>query len=122
MDPTLVARGLAGNRMLIGAGLTLAPQRAARRWIGPHSDSEGAQLMARAVGARDVGLALGTLATLRRRSQRGPWLQAAALADGIDFAATLAAARSLPRGAAAFGLAMSGVSTVAGVWLVKRLG
>jgi hypothetical protein len=66
-----VARGLAGNRLLIGAGLAAAPRVAAQGWIGPHSEDEGAKLMARAVGARDVGLALGTFPRCRADASAG---------------------------------------------------
>ena len=122
MDAMTVARSLARNRAIIGAGLTLAPRLTARSWIGAQSDVEGAQLMARATGARDIGLALGTLTALPRRRQRRRWLEASALADGVDFVATLAARRSLQPGALAFGLGMSGASTLVGLWLLRELG
>jgi hypothetical protein len=122
VEAKTVARGLAGNRLLIGAGLAAAPRLAAQSWIGPHSEDEGAKLMARAVGARDVGLALGTLSALPRKRQRRRWLEAAAIADGIDLLATLAAWRSLPGRALAFGLFMTVGSTLTDLWLIRELG
>jgi hypothetical protein len=122
VDPKTVAKGLAVNRLLIGAGMTAVPGLATRMWIGAHADNDGARLMARAAGARDAGLALGTLASLGHKRQRGRWLEAAALADGVDLLATLAARRSLPPKAVAVGTALAGASAGMHLWLRRRLG
>jgi hypothetical protein len=122
LDPVTAACGLALNRAAIGALLTLAPTRGARGWIGGREAVRpGARLFGRALGARDVGIALGTLRALSDGRPVRPWSQAALIADSVDFLATLAAARSIPRGAAAFGLVMSGGSTALGAWLTRAL-
>jgi len=123
VDAKLVARSLAGNRALIGAGLALLPKLASRGWVGPQqSEAPGAQLLARATGARDLGIAAGVLTTVESRRKRGAWLRAQLLADAVDFGATLAVARSLPPSARAVGLGMSGGSTLVAAWLVRELG
>lgn len=121
MDPQRAARSLSLNRALIGALLTVAPAVAGRSWIGADAQREGAKLFGRAVGARDVALALGTLDALREGRSVRRWAQAAALADAVDFLATLAARDDLPRAALAFGLVMTGGSTGVGLWLSRAL-
>jgi hypothetical protein len=121
MEPEKAARGLAINRLLIGSLLTLFPTRTARGWIARHSRNEGARLFARALGARDVGLAVGMLGALREGTPARPWAQAAVLADGVDFGATFAARHALPAGSLGFGLLMSGASTALGLWLSSTL-
>lgn len=122
MDGKRIARFLAVNRIAIGAALTAVPALATRGWIGPHAGNEGAQLMARAIGGRDVGLGAGLLATLENRRQRVRWLEAAALADAVDFVATVAARRSLPPVPLAIGTSMAGASALAHLWLSRELG
>ncbi len=128
VDAKKLATGLAATRLAIGAGLAGAPRTATRGWIGPHSENEGARLMARAVGGRDIGLAAGILASLpgRRRWGRSGaaqrWVEAAAFADAIDFLATVAARRSLPPTALAVGTSMAGASAAAHLWLSRQLG
>ncbi len=122
LEPSAAARALAANRALIGTFLVLAPTRGARGWIGSvEARRPGARLFGRALGARDVGIALGTLRALDRRESARPWALAALIADGVDFMATLAARRQIPRGAFAFGALMSGLSTALGAWLSATL-
>lgn len=118
MDSATVTRALATTRLAIGAGMVLAPQITARMWIGPSADADPTRLMARAAGARDVGLALGTIDSLSRPGHSRPWLGAAVLADSVDALATLAARRALPQ--PAFGAALAGASAAAHLWLLQR--
>lgn len=122
MDAKTTAKALAATRLLIGAGLVLAPAAATRMWIGPHAGNEGSQVMARAMGARDAGLGLGTLASLGQKDERRRWLEAAVLADGVDLVATLAARRSLPAAAVTGAASVAGASAAAHLWLRHRLG
>jgi hypothetical protein len=76
----------------------VAPNLVARPWIGEAADSNGARLLARAMGGRDLALGLGTLRGLAQSDQTGrPWVALSGLADGIDALVTLMAFRSLPR-------------------------
>lgn len=107
---------LAANRVLFGVAFLAAPSRSARGWIGRAASRDGTQVVTRALGARDVGLGLGALQALGRTGgDPRPWLAAAALADGADFAATLAAREGLPDAGVRFGAAMAGASTVIAV-------
>lgn len=70
-----------------------------RPWIGLDARRPSSRLLARALGARDLALGLGTLASTGRDRRR--WLVAALLADGADLLLTLGAREQLPqRGAA----------------------
>jgi hypothetical protein len=81
-----------------------------RAWIGKQARLPGAQLLARAVGARDLTLGLGGLQALRRNDGSArPWLAAAAVCDAVDFGATWTAGRGIPREARSGVLAIAGV-------------
>jgi hypothetical protein len=95
-------RALAGlisfGRLLIGIAFIAEPKLMERAWIGRQARVPGAQVLARAVGARDLAMGLGgAQAVARDDGSAGPWLAAAAICDAVDFGATLAAGRRIPR-------------------------
>ena len=89
------------GRFLFGVVFISKPQLMEQAWIGKQARLPGAQLLARAVGARDLTLGLGGMQALARDdgSSARPWLAAAAVCDAVDFGATLAAGPSVPRDA-----------------------
>jgi hypothetical protein len=110
-------RKLAGlisfGRFLFGAAFIAQPNLMDRAWIGKQARLPGAQVLARAVGARDLAVGLGGLqAVARDDGSARPWLGAAAICDAVDFGATYAAGRGIPREA------RKGVLAVAGVFAV----
>jgi len=110
MAQLALARFTATARLLIGGGFLVAPGLAMRPWIGDAAAHPSARLLARAVGARDVALALGTLGAARRGALR-PWLAAALLADATDLALTVAQRDRLPaRGRLVSAIAGAGVA------------
>ena len=98
--------------MLIGATLALLPRLATANWVGSDSRRPGTKALARAVGARDLGLGLGVLKSLSDGSPLRPWLAASALADAADFAATLAHGDRFPASGRAAVLAIAGGSAL----------
>jgi hypothetical protein len=99
------------GRFLFGVAFIARPQLMERAWIGKQARLPGAQLLARAVGARDLVLGLGGLQALNRNDGSArPWLAAAGICDAVDFGATWAAGRGIPR------QARSGVLAIAGVF------
>jgi hypothetical protein len=97
MNPRTLLTTLAAGRLLIGAALVAKPQsQVGTGWIGEDAKRPTAAVAFRAVGARDMALALGTLATRRSGGPLKPWLLAATLADATDLAATFAAGRAVP--------------------------
>lgn len=99
----MLMRILAGvislGRFLIGIAFIGQPKLMDRGWIGRQARLPGAQVLARAVGARDTAIGLGGLqAVARNDGSARSWLAAAALCDAVDFGATLSAGRGIPRG------------------------
>jgi hypothetical protein len=101
------------GRFLFGVAFIAKPELMEPAWIGKQARLPGAQLLARAVGARDLTLGLGGLQALRRDDGSArPWLAAAAVCDVVDFGATSAAGRGIPRQARNGVLAIAGVSAL----------
>ena len=119
MDVLAAARVLALGRVGFGAAMLVAPGLAGRPWIGDAADTPGGSIAVRALGVRD--LILGGIAA--HVVDRGPVAaraaQANAIADLVDFTATLAARRSLPPTAAGV-IALAGGAAIAGT-VVSRL-
>ena len=98
-------------RFLFGVAFIAEPKLMERAWIGKQARLPGAQLLTRAVGARDLALGLGGLqAVTRNDGTARPWLAAAAVCDVVDFGATWTAGRAIPR------QARNGVLAIAGVF------
>ena len=125
MDAKPFAVALALNRIAMGAGFALSPATAGPSWVGRrHARRAGVRVLARGLGARDVGLGAGALAalTLDDDGAARAWMAAHAVADGVDLAETLAAARELPSAPAAFAIVMAAASTAVAVWSAATLG
>jgi hypothetical protein len=109
----------ARGRMAIGAALVLAPRLAGPMWIGDDADRRSVKVLARALGARDAALGLGIAVALDRGKPVRGWLEGAALADGVDLAATLLAGKSIPR-RARLGVALIAGASMIGCALLSR--
>src|SRR3954453_23754810 len=101
MTAETIAKQVAYGRVAIGVVLVLAPKRILRPWIGDVADTTGGRVIGAAFGARDLAMGAGTVHALSTGAPGRPWLLASAVVDAVDFGATLAARRSLPRTAAA---------------------
>ncbi|HEX7291086.1 MAG TPA: hypothetical protein VF250_08180 [Conexibacter sp.] len=110
MNPRTMLTTLAAGRLAIGALLVAKPQGpAGTGWIGEDAKRPTTAVPFRAVGARDMALALGTLGAQRSGSPLKPWLLAATLADTVDLVSTFAAGRAVPKaGKAAIALLAGG--------------
>jgi hypothetical protein len=99
------------GRFVFGVAFIAEPKLMERAWIGKQARLPGAQLLTRAVGARDLALGLGGLQALTRDDGSArPWLAAAAVCDAVDFGATWTTSRGIP------GQARNGVLAIAGVF------
>jgi hypothetical protein len=124
MAPKTAATGFAVSRVVFGLGLVLAPGRAGASWIGRKAAAHPqTQVFARALGARDVVLGAGALRALRRdeRDVARLWVTGAAVADGTDVLAALAARRHLPNNLLAFVLVAATAYTAVNAWSAKAL-
>jgi hypothetical protein len=99
-------------RIAYGAALVAAPSRLTRRWLGPAAEHGPTQLLARALGAREVLLHAGGLAAALRGRPVRPWLAASIAGDLTDIASTLAARRELPGESPAATAAVAGGSAL----------
>ncbi len=101
------------GRFVFGVAFIAEPKLMERAWIGKQARLPGAQLLARAVGARDLALGIGGLQAVKRGDGSArPWMAAAAVCDLVDFGATMAAGPSIPRQARTGVLAIAGVFSV----------
>jgi hypothetical protein len=120
MTAETIAKQVAYGRVAIGAALVLAPKLVLRPWIGEVGNTTGGRVLGAGFGARDLAMGAGAIHALRTGGPVRPWLLASAIVDAVDFAATFAARRSLPRGAAATCvLAATGVA--ASLWTAREL-
>jgi hypothetical protein len=115
------ARAIAAGRIVVGAGLMCAPALAGRGWIGDDAGRPGAQVFCRALGERDLILGALTLHVADRPGIGPRTVATCAVADAVDFAATLAVRDQLPASAAAGAMAVAGGSAVAGLALAAAL-
>jgi hypothetical protein len=121
MTPRSLARLQAAGRLALGGAVILAPGRIAGAWVGGAADTRDGQTLAIGLGARDVGIALGTLHALRGRRGAAPWLRAGIVADAADVVATLRARDSLPPLAGPVVAALAGGSVLLGAYLQATL-
>ena len=111
----ILAVSVLGLRVAYGAALVAAPERLTRRWLGPATACDPAQVALRGLGAREVLLHAGGLAATLRGGAVRPWLAASVAGDLSDIAATAAGRRGLPAGAAPATLAVAGASAAISV-------
>ena len=76
MDARPLARQHAFGRVLVGAGLALAPRLAGSGWMGRDSRRPATQVAIRALGARDLVIGLGTAYTAGQGFGARPWVLA----------------------------------------------
>ena len=88
------------GRILFGTVFISQPKVMDQGWIGKQARLPGAQVLSRAVGARDLAMGLGGLqAAVRNDGSARAWMAGAALCDAVDFGATYAAGKKIPRSA-----------------------
>jgi hypothetical protein len=108
VDPREAARTLSLGRVALGAWLFATPRLGTEGWIGRRAREPGVKVIARGLGARDVGIGAATLATLASGRPLRPLLAAALLADTTDLVTTLLTRDHLPRFAAPLLVAAAG--------------
>jgi hypothetical protein len=116
------AGGLAAARVTLGVVAYAAPALPARPWIGDAaSRTTATTVLARALGARDLGLGAGLLLAARHGAPTRGWVEAGALADLGDLVATLLSFRELPRGGRWLILAVTAGAVAAGRLLAAEV-
>jgi hypothetical protein len=75
------------------------PRLSVSGWIGAPAAHPAAGVLTRALGAREIGLGLGLLASADRSRPLRPWLAAGIIADATDLIASVSAREHLPKAA-----------------------
>jgi hypothetical protein len=98
-----------------------APALPGRPWVGEAAETPAGHVLARALGARDLALGLGTLIALRRGAPVRGWIEGGGLSDVGDVVATVLAFRSLPRWGRWLVLAAAGSGAAASFVVASRV-
>jgi hypothetical protein len=117
MQPRDVARAYAAGRVAIGVVALLAPRPIGRLWLGAAGGTAGGGVAMRALGVRDLVLGAMALHTLDHPEVAPRWQRTCAAVDGLDFAATAVARRSLPPVGSALVMALAAGGAATGAWL-----
>jgi hypothetical protein len=120
MEPRDRALLHARARIAVGAAFVLFPGLAGRMWIGAPAASRPVKVLARAFGARDLAIGLGVVIALDRGAPVRGWIEAGALSDAIDTAASLLAGSSIPPLIRWPAIAVGAVSTKIGMQLAPE--
>lgn len=122
MSARLGARAIALGRVALGGALVLAPEAAARGWVGEGLAARpGVQALVRSLGARDFVIGLIAVHTAGNPAVGPRWQRTCAAVDGVDALATALAARDLPRSGVAGVVALASGTAVAELLLARRL-
>lgn len=118
-----LVRALAVGRIVFGAAMLAAPERAGKAWIGKRAAKHsGTQAVTQGFGARDVALGVGALQALARGQDARTWVGIAALCDVADLGATVAR-DDLPSGGRALVTALaSGAILISAAYLAGGSG
>jgi len=117
MDARKTATQLAIGRIVIGAALVAAPEKVTSGWIGADADREGARVLGRAVGVRDLVIGVGQLSGIRAGYGAAGWFRAGGAGDVVDLGATLAAGDRIPTLGRYSVAALALTSAVLSAWL-----
>jgi hypothetical protein len=116
-----LARAVAAGRVVAGAALLIAPSVAGRSWIGDDAQRPAVQAVVRGLGIRDLILGALTLHVAARPGVGPRTVATCAVADAVDFGATLAVREHIPTAAATGILTLAGGAAVAGAVLAVAL-
>jgi len=110
------------SRLLFGIGLIAAPDKLSARWIGKDGERGPVMVLLRGLGARDIALSVGALASLGDDDQLALWLAGAILGDLADVASIFVPpASQLPDNARLGTVALGGGAAAAGAALLARV-
>ena len=90
------ALAVLGLRAVYGVALVAAPERLARRWLGPSAATAPTQVPLRALGVREALIHAGAIAAVLSDRPVRPYLAASIAGDLSDITATIAGRRGLP--------------------------
>jgi hypothetical protein len=84
MDHRTNVLGVARGRIVMGLAMALVPGVMLRLIFGRHASTKSARVLARMFGAREIVLGVGTVTSVKERTQDAEWTSACAVADAVD--------------------------------------
>ena len=84
MDQRTTVLAIARGRIVMGLAMLLVPSVMLRVMFGRDASTRTARVMARMFGAREVVLGVGTITSVKERTQDAEWASASAVADAVD--------------------------------------
>ncbi len=84
MDQRTNVLVIARGRIVMGLAMLLVPSLMLRIMFGRDASTRTARVMARMFGAREVVLGVGTVTSVKERTQDAEWTSASAVADAVD--------------------------------------
>lgn len=121
MEARDIATAIARGRIVLGALAIAAPGFVARAMFGPGGSRPGTRALARMLGGRDIALGLGVVIALDRGAPVRGWLEASALADGVDLGSCLVAKDDIPKATLANLLVLTAGTILTELWLSREL-
>lgn len=121
MEARDIAIALARGRIALGVSALAAPGLACRAMFGREGSRPGMRAFARMLGGRDLALGLGVVIALDRGAPVRGWLEACALADGVDLVGCVIARDEMPPASFASIAVLAGGAALAGIWLSRQL-
>ena len=84
MDQRTNVLAIARGRIVMGLAMLAVPSVMLRVMFGGAASTRTARVMARMFGAREVVLGVGTVTSVKERTQDAEWVSACAVADAVD--------------------------------------
>src|SRR2546423_15072168 len=84
MDQRTNVLVIARGRIVMGLAMLVVPSVMLRVMFGHDASTRTARVMARMFGAREVVLGVGTITSVKERTQDAEWVSASAVADAVD--------------------------------------
>jgi hypothetical protein len=109
------------GRVLFGVASLTAPSVTGRALAGPGGALPDAQAFLRGMGAREIGLGLGLLATIRTGGPARRWVVAGLAADAGDIAGIAGAWQKMPPAKRWIGLGTASAAAATGAGVLATL-
>jgi hypothetical protein len=84
MDQRTNVLVIARGRIVMGLAMLVVPSVMLRVMFGRDASTRTARVLARMFGAREVVLGVGTITSVKERTQDAEWVSASAVADAVD--------------------------------------
>jgi hypothetical protein len=84
MDTRTTVLGIARGRIVMGLAMLILPGVMLRILFGRNASTPSGRVLARMFGAREFVLGVGTVTSVKERTQDAEWVSASAVVDAVD--------------------------------------